>query len=190
MFDVAELPDPRGDSDGALAQADVLFAPLGFPVDEAKMARCPRLRAIVSNTTGVPHIDIAAAKQRGVAVCALHDEQEFLARVTPTAEHTIGLMLAAWRRVPAAHTAATSGRWDRRPWGAPRMFSRMALGIVGYGRLGRMVAAIATAMQMRVALVRSVCGGRCFQPGRVGARMRRAQPPCPGDAADPRPRLT
>jgi D-3-phosphoglycerate dehydrogenase len=150
LFDVAELPDPRGDSDGALSQAEVLFAPLGFPVDEAKMARCPRLRAIVSNTTGVPHIDIAAAKQRGVAVCALHDEQEFLARVTPTAEHTIGLMLAAWRRVPAAHTAASSGRWDRRPWGAPRMFSRMALGIVGYGRLGRMVAAIATAMQMRV----------------------------------------
>jgi D-3-phosphoglycerate dehydrogenase len=114
------------------------------------MARCPRLRAIVSNTTGVPHIDMQAAGKRGIVVCALHDEQEFLAGITATAEHAIGLMIAAWRRIPHAHAAAAAGRWDRRPWGAPRMLSRMSLGVVGYGRLGRMVASIAAAMRMQV----------------------------------------
>jgi D-3-phosphoglycerate dehydrogenase len=114
------------------------------------MAACPRLRVIVSNTTGVPHIDMAAAAARGIAVCALHDEQVFLDSITPTAEHTIGLMLAAWRRIPAAHAAAAAGRWDRRPWPAPRMFSRMRLGLVGMGRLGRKVARIAEAMDMQV----------------------------------------
>lgn len=149
VFDVVELPDPRADSDDVLAGIEVLFAPLGFPVDAAKISRCPRLRAIVSNTTGVPHIDLGAAAERGVAVCALHDDQAFLSRITSTAEHTIGLMIAAWRRIPWAHAAASAGRWDRRPWGAPRMLSRMSLGIVGYGRLGRMVEHAAAALGMR-----------------------------------------
>ena len=149
-FELLELDDPRQDSDAVLMRADVLFAPLGFRVDAAKMARCPRLRAVVSNTTGIPHIDAAEAARRSIAVCALHDEQAFLDTITPTAEHTIGLMLAGWRRLPAAHAAAVSGRWDRRPWGAPRMFSRMRLGLVGFGRLGRKVADIARAMGMQV----------------------------------------
>jgi phosphoglycerate dehydrogenase-like enzyme len=149
LFDVVEFDDPR-DDDNRLAGADVLFAPLGFMVDGTKMDRCSRLKAIVSNTTGIPHIDAAAAQQRGIKICALHDEQTFLDTITPTAEHTVGLMLAAWRRIPAAHRATADGAWDRRPWGAPRMFSRMRLGLVGYGRLGRKVGRIAGAMGMVV----------------------------------------
>lgn len=150
IFDVTTLPDPRADTPELLAATDVLFAPLGFPVTAARMDACPRLRAIVSNTTGVPHIDMEAAFARGIVVCALHDEQAFLDKITPTAEHAIGLMLAAWRRIPAAHAVAAAGHWDRRPWGAPRMFSRMRLGIVGFGRLGRKVALIGEAMGMQV----------------------------------------
>ena len=150
LFEVTTLPDPRMDTPELLASTHVLFAPLGFPVTAARIAACPQLRAIVSNTTGVPHIDTEAASARGIAVCALHDEPAFLDTITATAEHTIGLMLAAWRRVPAAHAAATAGHWDRRPWGAPSMFSRMRLGIVGFGRLGRKVARIAEAMGMQV----------------------------------------
>jgi phosphoglycerate dehydrogenase-like enzyme len=161
LFDVAVLPDPRSDTAELLSSTEVLFAPLGFPVTAARIAQCPRLRAIVSNTTGVPHIDMHAAARRGITVCALHDEQRFLDTITPTAEHTIGLMLAALRRIPAAHTAAASGRWDRRPWGAPRMFSRLRLGVVGFGRLGRKVARIAEAMDMDVAFFDPfVAGGR------------------------------
>jgi D-3-phosphoglycerate dehydrogenase len=149
LFDVVELADPRDDDD-QLADAQVLFAPLGFVVDGSKMDRCPRLKAIASNTTGIPHIEAEAAKKRGIRICALHDEPDFLETITPTAEHTIGLMIAAWRRIPAAHRAAAEGAWDRRPWGAPRMLSRMRIGIVGYGRLGRKVARITEAMGMTV----------------------------------------
>jgi len=151
LFEVAVLPDPRSDTADLLDATEVLFAPLGFPVTGARMDRCPHLRAIVSNTTGVPHIDMRAAAERGIAVCALHDEQQFLDTITPTAEHTLGLILAAWRRIPTAHAAAADGKWDRRPWGAPRMLSRMRLGLVGFGRLGRKVARIAEAMDMDVA---------------------------------------
>ncbi|MCB2102838.1 MAG: hypothetical protein KDE22_18320 [Rhodobacterales bacterium] len=151
LFERVEAEDPRRDRPEDLARAQVLFAPLGYVVDAARMDRCPGLRAIVSNTTGIPHIDAPAAAARGVAVCALHDEQPFLDTITPTAEHTIGLMLAAWRRIPAAHAAAAGGAWNRRPWGAPRMFSRLSLGLVGYGRLGRKVAQVGRAMGMDVA---------------------------------------
>lgn len=150
-FRVLELEHPGESTDEILAQAELLFAPLGFNVDAAAMSRCPRLKVIASNTTGVPHIDMAEAAKRGIAVCALHNEQAFLDTITPTAEHAVGLMLAASRRLPAAHAAAAAGRWDRRPWGAPRMMSRLRLGIVGFGRLGRKVAAIGRAMGMRVA---------------------------------------
>jgi D-3-phosphoglycerate dehydrogenase len=150
-FAVVELDDPRQDTDEMLADADVLFAPLGFEVDAARLRRCVRLRAVVSNTTGVSHIDTGECRRRGIAVCALHDEQQFLDAVTPTAEHTIGLMMAVWRRIPAAHAAAAAGDWNRRRWPAPRMLSRMRLGVVGYGRLGKKVARVGAALGMPVA---------------------------------------
>lgn len=151
VFETLEAEDPRQDTDKLLADVEVLFAPLGFAVSDERMGRCPKLRAVVSNTTGVPHIDLDAARRRGVAVCALHDEPQFLESVTSTAEHTIGLLMAVWRRIPAAHAAASRGEWNRRPWAAPRMLSRMRLGIVGYGRLGRRVAKVADALGMKVA---------------------------------------
>lgn len=159
-FDVSELDDPRDDTDALLSGIEVLWAPLGFRVDTMKMDRCPKLRAVVSNTTSIPHIDHEAAAQRSVSVCALHDEQAFLDTITPTAEHTIGLLMSVWRRIPAAHADACAGNWDRRPWGAPRMLSRMRMGIVGMGRLGRKVAAIAKAIGMEVAF---------YDPGKEGS---------------------
>lgn len=150
-FDVIELEHPGENTGEILEKVELLFAPLGFNVNLAYMERCPRLRVIASNTTGISHIDAVGAERRGVAICALHDEQVFLESITPTAEHAIGLMLSAARRLPAAHAAATAGIWDRRPWGSPKMMSRMRLGIVGYGRLGRKVAAIGRAMGMDVA---------------------------------------
>jgi D-3-phosphoglycerate dehydrogenase len=114
------------------------------------MQRCPRLLAIVSNTTGVPHIDMEAAADRDVAVFSLRDEQEFLRAITPTAEHSWGLLLALMRRTTWAHQAILDGAWNRRPFGAPTMLSRLGLGVVGYGRLGRMVGRYGRAFGMQV----------------------------------------
>lgn len=157
---MTELDDPRADTDEVLEQTEVLWAPLGYRVDAGKMNRCPNLKAVVSNTTSIPHIDHEEATKRSVHVCALHDEQEFLDTITPTAEHTIGLLMAVWRRIPAAHADSANGNWDRRSWGAPRMLSRMRLGIVGHGRLGKKVATIARAIGMDVAF---------YDPGKPGS---------------------
>ncbi len=149
-FEVVCLPDPGHDAADLLAPLDACCAPLGFDFDAAKMDQAPRLRAILSNTTGVPHIDMAAAAARDIAVFSLKDEQDFLATITPTAEHAFGLMLALLRGTPWSFAAALEGAWNRFDFGAPAMLSRLSLGLVGMGRLGRLMSRYGSAFGMRV----------------------------------------
>lgn len=149
-FDLIQLPDPSADTKEVLANLDLSFAPLGYRFDGAKMDRCPKLQAIVTNTTGVPHIDVAAAATRGIQVFSLKDEQAFLQTITATAEHTWGLLLALLRRTPWSFQAVLGGKWNRFEFGAPAMLSRLSLGIVGLGRLGTMVARYGAAFGMQV----------------------------------------
>jgi D-3-phosphoglycerate dehydrogenase len=151
QFQVIELSNPEADTDDILSGIDLCFAPLGYFFGRNKMERCLRLRAIATNTTGVPHIDLAAAAARNIQVFSLQNEADFLQTITPTAEHTWGLLLALMRRSPWAHRAVLHGQWNRRPFGAPRMLSRLSLGIIGCGRLGRLVGGYGLAFGMKVA---------------------------------------
>lgn len=149
-FDLHVLDTPADDTEEILKRTEVLFAPLGYQVEKAKIDACPGLRAIASNTTGHPHIDVDYARARGVYVACLKFAPEFLSGITPTAELTWGLVLALTRRLVPAHRAVLSGTWDRRPFGAPAMLSSQSLGVVGLGRLGRMVARYGKAFGMGV----------------------------------------
>jgi len=133
----------------AAASADVLFVRLRNRVDAKVLAAAPALRAVVSPTTGLDHLDLAALAARGVAVLSLRGEAEFLRGVTATAEHAWALLLALVRRVPAAAAAARAGDWDRDRFRG-RELSGKTLGVVGLGRLGSMVARYGTAFGMRV----------------------------------------
>lgn len=149
-FNLVKLEHPGEVDTIGLTNIQLLFAPLGFQVNATYMDKFPNLKAIASNTTGIPHIDRVEAEKRGIVICALHHEQAFLGTITPTAEHAIGLMMAANRRIPKCHEYVLSGKWDRKPWGAPRMLSKMTMGIVGYGRLGKKTAEVARALGMKV----------------------------------------
>ncbi|NJM31803.1 MAG: hydroxyacid dehydrogenase [Limnobacter sp.] len=149
-FQLIELDTPEQDTPDTLARVEVLFAPLGHRVTAAKIQACPRLRAIVSNTTGHPHIDVEYARSQGIFVACLKFAPEFLKRITPTAEHTWGLLLALIRHIIPAHRAALAGQWNRRPFGGSAMLSSLSLGIVGHGRLGSMVARYGRAFGMQV----------------------------------------
>ena len=149
-FEVATLPDPAKCTDAVLAPIEVAFAPLGYRFDAAFMQRAPKLRVIATNTTSVPHVDLAAARSRGIEVISLAGDSEFLQAITPTAELTLGLMIALTRNVVPAMAAVKAGVWSRWEHGGERMLSRMHLGIVGLGRLGRLVEKYAHAIGMRV----------------------------------------
>ena len=149
-FELIELDSPAQDTPEVLARVDVLFAPLGHMVDATKIDECPCLKAVVSNTTGHPHIDVEYARSKGIFVVCLKFAPDFLKRITPTAEHTWGLLLALIRNLVPAHKAALAGVWDRRPFGGRSMLSSLSLGIAGHGRLGTMVARYGMAFGMKV----------------------------------------
>ena len=149
-FDITELPTPADDMPVILQDADVCFAPLGYQFDKEKMASMPKLKAIVTNTTGIPHVDAIAAQYQNIEVISLANDTAFLETITPTAEHTWGLLLALLRNMPAARISVLDGKWDRRPFPGSAMLSRLSIGIIGLGRLGKMVARYAEAFGMQV----------------------------------------
>jgi D-3-phosphoglycerate dehydrogenase len=149
-FDVIELESPLEDTPEVLAECTAAFAPLGFSFDRRKIDACKKIRAIGSNTTGHPHIEVAYARQKNIRVITLKDHTSFLETITPTAEHAWGLLLALTRNLVEANRFVLAGGWDRRPFGGNKMLSRMSLGIVGLGRLGSKVAGYGRAFGMKV----------------------------------------
>ena len=133
----------------ALADCDVLMVRLGRYIGPALIARARRLRYIVTATTGLDHIDLEATEAGRVKVISLRDCPESIQDVSATAEHTIGLLLALLRRTAAAADHVLAGGWDRdRYWGTQLRGKRC--GIIGYGRVGAMVAQYAAAFGMEV----------------------------------------
>lgn len=128
---------------------EVMVIRLGYTIDEALQQRATRLKAIVSPTTGLDHIDLKAAAHRGVAVLSLKGEVEFLSTITATAELTWGLVLSLLRKIVPAHADVCNGRWDRDSFRGVELRGK-TLGIVGVGRLGRMMARYGKAFHMRV----------------------------------------
>lgn len=149
-FDLVTLDSPTQDTPEILSRAEALFAPLGYMVDARKIDACSRLKVIISNTTGHPHIDVDYARTKGIFVACLKFAPEFLRTITPTAELAWGLIIALTRNLIPASRTAVDGRWDRRLFGAPAMLSSMSLGVVGRGRLGSMVARYGQAFGMMV----------------------------------------
>ncbi|OGR13583.1 MAG: hypothetical protein A2341_09470 [Deltaproteobacteria bacterium RIFOXYB12_FULL_58_9] len=82
----------------AIQSAEILWVRLRNQVDRQALDAATRLRIIVTNTTGLNHIDLDETTRRGIEVLSLRGEAEFLKDIRATAEHTIGLMLALLRK--------------------------------------------------------------------------------------------
>ena len=93
---------------------------------------------------GLDNVDVAAATERGVMVVNAPQSN-----IISAAEHTMALLLAQARNVPQAHAALTAGRWERSKWEGVELADK-TLGIVGLGRIGKLVADRAKAFQMRL----------------------------------------
>ncbi len=132
-----------------LASCDLYFASLELRLTRSLLEASPRLRFIVTPSTGLDHIDLVAATELGKEVISLKGETDFLGSITATAEQAWGLLLAAVRMIPAGHAAAVRGDWGRDRFRG-RQLSGKTLGVLGYGRLGRIVADYGRAFRMRV----------------------------------------
>lgn len=133
-----------------IPDVDVLIVRLAHEIDDEILAASRRLRVIATATTGLDHIDVAAAAARGIVVLSLAGEANFLRSIPATAEHTWALLLALHRRVPLAVSRVAGGHWSREGLLGTDLCGQR-LGVVGVGRIGQMVARIGAAFGMDVA---------------------------------------
>ena len=149
VFDVQAIDANRQQLIAAISNFEVLWVRLRNMIDKEIMDHAPKLTTIATNTTGLNHVDLDEAAKRKIAVVSLKGEYEFLSDIRATAEHTIGLALALLRKIPAAHNHASAGGWDRYPFKGHELYEQTA-GIIGYGRLGKIVAGYFKAFGMKV----------------------------------------
>ena len=128
---------------------DVLITRLGYYIDQTIIQNGSRLKAIATATTGLDHIDTTVAESLGIKVISLQGETEFLEGITATAEHTFALILALCRKIPFAFNSVCAGKWDRDTFKGTQLKGK-TLGIMGFGRLGRMVADYGICFRMKV----------------------------------------
>lgn len=128
---------------------DVIFAKLGLVFDKRIFDLQPMMRILVTPTTGLNHIGTSDAEFCRIKVLSLLEEDEFLSNVTSTAEHVWALLLAINRSLTSAVSRVAKGEWRRQGLDVHEL-SGSSIGIIGMGRLGRMVARFGLAFQMEV----------------------------------------
>lgn len=131
-------------------RVEVLVTRLGTYLDRKYLQRFPNLKVIATATTGLNHINKQDAEGQGIQIISLQGESEFLSKITPTAELHWGLLLSLLRHLPeASRHVLREGGWDRNQFLGTQL-SGKTIGIVGFGRLGRIIADYAKAFRMRI----------------------------------------
>ncbi len=145
MFDgLAELIGPHAPLD-RLAEIDAALVTRDR-WDGARMDLAKRLRVLSRVGVGYDNINVSAATARGILVCYTP-----LAPTVSTAEHAIALIFAVAKTVVYADRDVRAGKWQSQFWSVKGMeLSGRTLGIVGVGRIGTIVAAVARAVGMQV----------------------------------------
>lgn len=129
---------------GAVVGAHALIIRSATQVTEAVLAAGSSLVVVGRAGIGLDNVDVPAATQRGVMVVNAPQSN-----IISAAEHTMALLLAQARNVPQAHAALKAGRWERSKWDGVELADK-TLGIVGLGRIGKLVADRAKAFGMRL----------------------------------------
>ncbi len=108
------------------------------------LSHATNLKAIGRAGVGVDNVDVPAATKRGIVVANAPQSN-----VVTAAEHTLALLLALARNVPQAHSALVAGRWDRAKYSGVELMDK-TLGILGFGRIGQLVAQRAQGFGMKI----------------------------------------
>jgi len=128
----------------AVADCEGLIVRSATRVTAELMDAARSLRVIGRAGVGVDNIDVTAATARGVVVMNAPD-----GNTITTAEHTIALLVALARSVPQANSSLKSGKWERKNFVGTELQGK-TLGIVGLGRIGKIVASRARALGMKI----------------------------------------
>jgi D-3-phosphoglycerate dehydrogenase / 2-oxoglutarate reductase len=133
-----------GELENRIGEFDGLLIRSGTQLTAELLERADRLKAIGRAGVGVDNVDVEAATKRGVVVANAPQSN-----VITAAEHTLAMLLALARKVPQAHESLTGGAWERSRFSGVELYEK-TLGILGFGRIGQLVAQRALGFGMRV----------------------------------------
>ncbi|MCM8829422.1 MAG: phosphoglycerate dehydrogenase [Candidatus Omnitrophica bacterium] len=102
------------------------------------------LKIIGRAGVGLDNIDIEASTHAGIIVMNAPE-----GNTLSVAEHTIGMLLALVRNIPAANHSLKNGQWEKKKFMGSEVYNK-TLGIIGLGRIGRCVAKIARSFGMKI----------------------------------------
>ena len=97
------------------------------------------LKVINTCSTGLNHIDIDYCERNDIEVWSLKTDFELINDLPSTAELSFGLMMSLLRKIPEGFDSVKKGEWDYEPF-IGRQVKGLTIGIIGYGRLGRITA--------------------------------------------------
>jgi glyoxylate reductase len=137
-LNLGDAPLSQADLIEAVKQADVLVPTVTDRIDAGILSQAgPKLKLIASFGTGVDHIDLKTARQRGIIITNTPG-----VLTEDTADMTMALILAVPRRLAEGERLVRSGKWTG--WGPTSMLGHRIwgkrLGIIGMGRIGTAVA--------------------------------------------------
>ena len=103
-----------------------------------------RLKVVGRAGIGLDNVDIPAATKRGMIVMNTPG-----GNVVTTAEHAIAMMLSLTRNIPAGTATLKAGRWEKKKLQGREIFNKV-LGVIGFGKIGSIVADRARGLKMQV----------------------------------------
>jgi D-lactate dehydrogenase len=159
IYFVGLEPDAQEYYERAMAKYDLVAAPsllevdtnaeivsvfIEEQVDDVFLTQHPKLKLVATRSNSMDHIDLAACRKRGIAVCNVPHYRE-----ESVAEHTFALLLALTRRLRELMTIPKDGSFS---YAATRSvgLEGKTLGLIGMGRVGQRVASLARAFRMKV----------------------------------------
>ena len=119
-----------------------------FILDEGVL-KDSNIKVINTCSTGTNHIDMKYCKENNIEVWHLAKDYELINQLPSTAEHAFGLMLSLIRKIPMSFHSVKDGNWDYEPY-IGRQLKGLTVGIIGYGRLGKMMETYCHAFGMTV----------------------------------------
>ena len=128
----------------ALRGAQALIVRSATMVTAEVLAATSGLVVVGRAGVGLDNVDVTAATSAGVMVTNAPESN-----IVSAAEHTIALLMSMARNIPQAHAALVDGRWERSKWEGVEL-SGKTLGVVGLGRIGKLVAHRALGLGMKI----------------------------------------
>ena len=116
---------------------------------DKKLLENTSVKVICTASTGTNHIDKRYCEERGIEIICITKDYQVINKISSTAEHTLALMLSLIRHIPNSFHSVKDGNWDWEPY-VGRQMNSLTIGIIGYGRLGKLMEKYCNALDMTV----------------------------------------